>query len=164
MSVYVRKRDRIRALWQKLREEHASPSAIGQAIALGVFIGCTPALGFHTAVAVAAALLFKKNKLWTWLGSRVSNILVLPWIVIAEIETAHRLRTGDWVSLTRDTVLDRAPLLLVDWILGTIPVGIVLGALLGLAAYAIAELIEKRRVRRARMRVPPRPPTSESVP
>ncbi len=160
MTWLGRQRDRLRDLVKRLREEHASPREIGQAVAVGVFVGCSPALGFHGAVALGSAILLQRNKIWTWLGSRISNILVLPWIVMAEIEISHRLRTGAWVSLSADTVLERAPFLLVDWIFGAIPVGAVLGAVFGALAYAIA----KWRVTRARRLAPPRPPTSESPP
>jgi uncharacterized protein (DUF2062 family) len=156
-------RGRLRILWTRVKEEHATPPAIAWAVAIGVFSGCTPAVGFHGWVAVGFATLFKKNRMWSWIGSRISNIVILPWIILAEIQIAHRVRTGDWVALTVDNVVDRAPELLLDWCLGTIPVGIALSVLLGLLAFAIASYRFKRTERRRKL-APPPPPSSEPPP
>jgi uncharacterized protein len=156
-------RGRLRILWKRVKEEHATPRDIAWAVAIGVFAGCTPALGVHGWVAIGLATLFKKNRMWTWIGSRISNVVVLPWIVLVEIQVAHRLRTGAWVSLTAANVVDRAPELLLDWCLGTIPVGIGLGAVFGLLAWAIASYRFTRAERRRKL-APPPPPSSEPPP
>jgi uncharacterized protein (DUF2062 family) len=130
--------DKLRSLYRLARNERASPREIGWAVGIGAFVGCTPALGFHGAVALALATLLRKNRLFTWLGSRVSNILVLPFIVFAEIEVAHYVRAAQWVTLDTRHALDEAGGLLLDWCLGTIPVGGAIGALLGTAAWAMA--------------------------
>jgi uncharacterized protein (DUF2062 family) len=129
---------RLRALWQLARREHATPREIGQAVAVGVFVGCTPAIGFHGWIAVGLATLLRLNRLWAFLGSRVCTFFILPWIALAEVQLAHRIRAGRWVALTVDTALHEAPGLLVDWLAGAVLVGGVLAALLGAAAYVVA--------------------------
>ena len=86
--------DRIKRLWSLAKSERASPREIGWAVAIGAFAGCTPAIGFHGGLALALATLFKKNRLFAWLGSRISNMVFLPFIVIAEVQVAHYARTG----------------------------------------------------------------------
>lgn len=141
---------KIKRLWHLAKNERATPREIGWAVGLGVFIGCTPALGFHTVVVLAAASLFKLNRLFAWIGSRSSNALILPFIILLEIQVAHLLRTGSWATIDwRSIRLDRAfeqlaPLLL-DWFLGTIPVGGFLGAVFGLLAYRLARARDRRR-------------------
>jgi uncharacterized protein (DUF2062 family) len=103
-----------------------------------VFSGCTPAIGFHGWIALGLATLLRLNRLWAFLGSRVSTFFILPWIALAEVELAHRLRTGTWAAVTVDNVLREAPGLLVDWLLGAGLVGGALAAILGFVAYAIA--------------------------
>jgi uncharacterized protein (DUF2062 family) len=129
---------RLRALWQLARREHATPPEIGRAVAVGVFAGCTPAIGFHGWIAVGLATLLRLNRLWAFLGSRVSTFFILPWIALAEVELAHRIRVGRWAALTVDTVLHEAPGLLVDWLAGALAVGGALAALLGTVAYLVA--------------------------
>ncbi len=145
---------KIKQLWKLAKEERASPRELFWAVFLGVFAGCTPAVGIHGWVAVGLATLFRKNRLWSWIGSRISNMVFLPFIAIAEVQIAHRLRVGAWVDLDREHALEQAGTLLLDWCLGTIPVGIVLGALLGAVAY----LWQKRRL--AKKALTPDAPTN----
>ena len=141
--------DKLRTLWRLAKEERASPREIGWAVALGAFCGCTPAVGFHGGLALFVATLFRKNRLFAWLGSRISNILILPFIAFAEVEVAHRIRAGEWVALDPHQALDQATGLLLDWCLGTIPVGGAIGGLLGLASWAVAHRRARRRSREA---------------
>jgi uncharacterized protein (DUF2062 family) len=136
---------RVRRLWQLAKNERATPPQIGWAVALGVFVGCTPALGFHGGLAVACATVLRLNRLWAFIGSRTSAFFILPFIVYAEVEVAHHLRTGGWITLDREHVIDQAKELLLDWFVGTVPVGGALATVLGLLAFALA-----RRRQRAR--------------
>ena len=136
---------RARELWVLLWKEHTSPREIGIAVAMGVFVGCTPAFGFHGWIALGLATLFRLNRIWAWLGSRVSNILIFPWIVIGEVELGHHLRFGGWLHLTEAEIVDRKSKLLTDWAIGSIPVGIGAALVLGLLAFGIAQLRLRRK-------------------
>lgn len=151
--------EKLKLLWKLAKSERASPREIGWAVAIGVFAGCTPAVGVHGPLALGLASLFKKNRLFSWLGSRISNMLILPFIAIAEVQLAHRVRTGAWLDIDRDNALKRAGELVLDWCLGTIPVGIALGAIIGAMAWGLAHRREGRERRRALEREgPPTPP------
>jgi uncharacterized protein (DUF2062 family) len=134
-----------RALWVRAKSERASPAQIGWAFGIGVFAGCTPALLVHGWVALGLATLFRLNRLFAWIGSRVSNFMVLPWIVLAEIQVAHRLRTGAFLALTKEDALAQGPALLVDWCIGTLPVGGALAIFFGLLAYVVSAIRARRR-------------------
>ncbi len=123
-------------LWHRAKTERASPKEVGQAVFLGVFAGCSPALGAHGWLAIGLATVFRRNRLYALLGSRVSNFVVLPFIVLAEVQASRYLRTGSFAQLSREHVLDEAPGLLLDWGLGSLLVGAGLGLVLGLLAYA----------------------------
>jgi uncharacterized protein (DUF2062 family) len=103
---------------------------------MGVFAGCTPLLGLHMWIALALATLFRVNRLWAFLGSRVSSNVLYAWISFAEIELAHRMRVGAWAPLAPRDVLMHGRELLLDWFLGSALVGAALGAALGTLAYA----------------------------
>jgi len=153
----VRWLDRVRLLWKLAKTERASPPQVAWAVGVGVFAGCTPAVGVHGWVAVGAATLFRLNRLYAFLGSRISSIVILPWIVLAEIQVAHRIRTGSFVALTKKDVLDHAREYLLDWCIGTLPVGGALAAIFALSAYAWA-------VRRARRERSEQPPAEDPAP
>ncbi len=140
--------EKIKTLWKLAKSERASPRDIGWAVAIGAFAGCTPAMGVHGPLAIGLATLCKKNRLFAWLGSRISNMVFLPFIVYAEIQVSHRLRKGEWLVLERHDVIDQAGTLLVDWCIGTIPVGLAIGAVMGVIAWAFALRRDRRRAAR----------------
>ena len=57
----------------------------------------------------------------------------------------QRLRTGEWAELDREHALDNAGALLLDWCLGTIPVGITIGLVMGVLSWAFARRRDRRR-------------------
>jgi uncharacterized protein (DUF2062 family) len=172
--VFRRLWEKLKLLWALAKSERAAPREIGWAVAIGAFAGCTPAVGVHGWVAVGLATLFKKNRMFSWIGSRISNVFLLPFIVLAEIQVSHRLRTGAWMDVDRRHVLDQAPHLLLDWCLGSIPVGAALALALGLLAFWLARRRDARVQRaqlaaeaaRAATPAPPRelPPPSSGSP
>jgi uncharacterized protein (DUF2062 family) len=149
-------------LWRAAVRERATPIGIAGSIAVGVFIGCSPFIGFHAGLALVAATVLRLNRLWAVVGSRVSFFLLLPWITLAEIETAHRLRTGRWAPLSVADARAHAGDWFLDWGLGAIPVGAALALVLGGVAYIVAARRESSLRRRTPAPTPP--PSSESPP
>lgn len=147
--VFRRLWQKIKTLWLLAKNERASRWEIFWAVFIGAFAGCTPAVGFHGALAIGMATVFKKNRLFAWLGSRISNMVFLPFITYAEVQIAHRIRVGTWASISfeREHALEQAGELLLDWCLGTIPVGIVIGTLTGLLGLAWAIRRDKKLAR-----------------
>ncbi|HEX8790077.1 MAG TPA: DUF2062 domain-containing protein [Polyangiaceae bacterium] len=146
-------------LWERAKREHSTPREVGWSVGVGVFSGCTPFLGLHMWIAVGLASLFRLNRLWAFLGSRVSSNVLFAWIAFVEIEGAHRLRTGVWAPLAPREALTHGRELLHDWLVGAALVGALLGAALGFLAYGAARA-------RASGRTPaaPLPPSSGSRP
>jgi uncharacterized protein (DUF2062 family) len=147
--VFQRLWQRINALWLLIKTERATPREIGWAVGIGAFAGCTPAIGVHGLLAIGMATLFRKNRLFAWLGSRISNMFCLPFIAIAEVQVSHVLRTGRWATLDREHALEHAGAFLLDWCLGTIPVGAAIGSALGVASWALARRRDRRRAEAA---------------
>lgn len=145
MTLFQKLLERLRTLWKLALSERATPRELAQAVFMGVFVGCTPAIGFHGGIAVALATVFRLSRLWALIASRISNFLCLPWIVLAEVQVAHRARTGEWAPLDVRTAVDHAGELLVDWCIGTIPVGAALASIFGALAYALAKRRDRRR-------------------
>jgi uncharacterized protein (DUF2062 family) len=130
--------EKLKRLWTLAKSERASPRQIAWAVGMGAFIGCTPAVGIRPWLAIGLATLARMNRLFAYLGSHTSNVVFMPFIVLAEVQLSHRVRTGAWASIDRPHILDQAPTLLLDWCLGTIPVGLAVGLALGMLAYALA--------------------------
>jgi uncharacterized protein (DUF2062 family) len=125
-------------VWDRARDEHSTPREIGWSVAVGVFSGCTPFLGLHMWIALGLATVFRLNRLWSLLGSRVSFTPIFAALTFCEIESGHCLRTGSWAALSANDATTHGRQLLGDWLLGAALLGGVLAAVLGLAAYGVA--------------------------
>jgi uncharacterized protein (DUF2062 family) len=151
--------DRARDLWQRARREHSSPREIGLSVGVGAFVACTPLLGFHIWLALGFATIFKLNRLWAMIGSRLSTTPILLVTTFTEIQVAHRLRTGSWAAMTLHQAGARGPDLLLDWAFGSVIIGLGVGAIAGLVAMTLARRWEQVTPRGLE---PLRQPSSES--
>jgi uncharacterized protein (DUF2062 family) len=163
---FSRARQRIRWLWERARTERATPRQIGWAVFTGVFIGCTPIVGFRGYLSLGAATILRLNRLFAWIGSLVvSNFIATPFVILAEIQMAHFARTGAFVSMSTDDALEKSGALLLDWCIGSVVL-----ALAGLASYAFALRRQQRAERERRDEATTRTlalslePSSESPP
>ena len=66
--------------YQRFLKIRGHPNEIALGLALGLFVGMTPSMGFHTAIAVFFAALFKWNKISSAIGVWVTNPLTAPVI------------------------------------------------------------------------------------
>ncbi len=70
--------ERLKHWLRKFLHTDDTPSRAALAFAVGVFIGCTPALGFHTLLALGVAFLFGLNRVAMVTGTLVNN----PWTFV----------------------------------------------------------------------------------
>ena len=90
---------RLRELLYKLRTEGGSPEHLAGAVALGVFIGCTPFYGLHLLLCIVFARLLRLNRALTYLAAHVSLPGVWPLLVLAELELGRRLRGAGYLPI-----------------------------------------------------------------
>jgi len=83
---------RIRYFHDKFISLKGEPKAIAMGMAIGVFVGVTPTIPFHTALLVAIAVLFKRNVTAAYLGSWViSNPITIPVFYFTQYELGRHL-------------------------------------------------------------------------
>jgi uncharacterized protein (DUF2062 family) len=70
--------DRLKELWFGLKNEISVPRKAALGISIGVFIGITPTIPFHTLLAVVLARAFKASQIAAALGVWISNPLTIP--------------------------------------------------------------------------------------
>lgn len=85
---------RIRRFVYGLRTEGGGPGREAAAIGVGVFIGCLPLYGFHLLLSVAAGKLLRLNRIKIYLAANISNPLIAPWLLLAELQVGAWLRRG----------------------------------------------------------------------
>jgi uncharacterized protein len=131
-------------LKNKLRQFHdrfislqGEPKAIAMGLAIGVFIGVTPTIPFHTALIILACLAFRQNVSAAYLGSwLVSNPVTIPILYYAQYELGAHL-----LGMDRDTfaladysvsaILDMGAHILVPMLIG----GLVMAPFFAIPAY-----------------------------
>ena len=163
-------RAKTRELLVMLLKERASPKEVGQAIAIGVWVGTSPAFGLHGWLAIGLATLLKRNRVFALLGSRVSFFLLLPWIVISEIEAAHRVRTRTFAPIDRHHIAREASAYVLDFCLGWLVLGPIYAVALGLLSAPLWAWWQRRAARKEALKpaagtqLPLPPRSSESQP
>ena len=70
----------LKKAYERFVKIRGNPREIALGFALGIFVGMTPYMGFHMAIAVFFAALFKWNKISAAMGAWISNPLTAPFI------------------------------------------------------------------------------------
>jgi hypothetical protein len=124
---------RPRKVFRDLRTEGAGRGREAAALGLGAFIGCLPFYGFHLLLVAGIGWLLGLNRLRMYVAANVSNPLMAPPLIFAEIQLGAWLRRRDFHDLTIDAVRNTDPWTFGgDLMLGSV----VLGAILGVAIVA----------------------------
>lgn len=77
---YRRIREMLYRAYERFVKIRGNPREIALGFALGLFVGMTPFMGFHMAIAVFFAALFKWNKIAAAAGGWISNPVTAPFV------------------------------------------------------------------------------------
>jgi uncharacterized protein len=116
------------------------------AFAIGIFLGMSPLLGLHTVLGLAAAWIFKLNRLITLVGVYVTN----PWTIVPIYTFAtfcgakvlgmeNIIPEIDWAHISFLGFLSEFRSLLIPFIVGTTLLGLVSAAIGYLLIYKTAK-------------------------
>jgi uncharacterized protein (DUF2062 family) len=138
-----------------------APEQISLGIALGVFIGMTPFLGFHTVIAVMLAAVFKWSKIAAGVGVFITNPFTAPFIypltykLGAKVAGFSKLNhfpklfePGGVIGLMKNS-----PMILVDLVVGGVIIGIPLAIISYYAALYVVSSARKRMEKRKAQRI-----------
>lgn len=83
---------RLRIFYDRFISLQGEPRQIAAGLAIGVFIGVTPTIPFHTVLIVFLGLLFRQNITAAYLGSWIiSNPLTIPLFYLSQYEVGRIL-------------------------------------------------------------------------
>jgi uncharacterized protein (DUF2062 family) len=123
--------------FRALRTEGAGVLRETTAVALGVFIGCLPVYGFHLLMCWIVGFAFGLNRLKMYLAANISNPLMAPWLLLAEVQAGAWLRRGSFHPLTLEQIKTTgAAVFGMDLLIGSVFVGGALGSLAAAGTYA----------------------------
>jgi uncharacterized protein (DUF2062 family)/SAM-dependent methyltransferase len=126
-----------RRFFQHLRLEYPGPNRDAAAIGVGAFIGCLPFFGFHLLLTTMVGRVLHLNRLKIYAAANLSNPVMAPFLIFAEVQTGAWLRRRDAHDLTVEAIRQMDPWSLGgDLLLGSVCVGAVIGTMLTLATIA----------------------------
>ena len=121
-----------------MRTEWETPPRQAVAVGLGLAIGCTPVFGAHLPLCLLCGWLFGLNKLKLYIAANISNPLILPFVLFAEVQLGSWFRRGSFYPFAIDSFRTLDPWMFArDLGLGTLIVGTLLGVVGGWLTYII---------------------------
>lgn len=127
-------RGAIRRTLIRIATERTSAARLGCAVALGVVIGMSPFIGLHLAICLVAATLLGLNRAVTYLAANISLPAFAPGLAFASIQVGNRMLVGSWLALDVQTLKGIDPWTFAEaWLLGSLVLGVLIGAPVGLA-------------------------------
>jgi uncharacterized protein (DUF2062 family) len=141
---------KLRELLYRLRVEGGTPERQAAAVALGIFIGCTPFYGIHLPLCFLFARLLGVNRVKTYIAAHISTPVLAPLLLFFEIQTGRLVRGKHLLSLRPSQAAarwhwrwDAAHLAFWHWkswldlLIGSLVLGAVLAALFGLVTLVL---------------------------
>jgi uncharacterized protein (DUF2062 family) len=135
------RRQRLTTVLRHFLAEHTeTPARLASAVGLGFFCGIAPIWGFQMAAAAALAHRCRLNKAIALAASNISFPLAAPFILAGGLLLGHFLHTGQWLGWHPASVARDIPVYLGEWIIGSLGLAVLAGALGWLATWCIARI------------------------
>lgn len=125
---YIKPRDFIKSFKKKslkqfiqedVLESEGSNRTKALSIALGTFIGLSPFWGFHTLLAISLAVVFKLNKVLSFLFSNVSLPPFIPFILASSLFLGAPFVNGDANIMNHELTFELVKNHLLQYIIGS---------------------------------------------
>lgn len=136
--VFTGPRERFSQMLVRMRQLEGDPHCIARGMAVGIFVSIAPIIPLQTLVAIALAILVRGSKSAAVLGTWLSNPLTIPLVYFANYKLGCVIlgypKTLDSIAFDSFSHLMEMGLE-VTWAM--VVGGLVIGAVLGVAAYFI---------------------------
>jgi len=143
----------IRELVERVKKLEGDPHYIAMGMAIGVFVGITPTMPFHTVIAVALAFIFRGSKAAAAIGVWFCNPISAPFFYLGSYKAGMFIlgRSAPFDE-KYESVLELLKLG-ADVTMAMVVGGIILGILPGFTSYFITrKIISTMRSRKAARR------------
>ncbi len=137
-------RGNIRAFLDRVKKLKGDPTYVAKGMAIGVFIGVTPTIPFHTAIAIALAFIFKASKPAAIVGVWFGNPVTIPLFYYGSYKVGallFRLEiSADLIAMPISQILEMGAEVTIAIMCG----GIIIGIPFGIAAFFITRYMFHR--------------------
>ncbi len=122
-----------------LMKGDASPGRLAAAVALGVFVGALPIIGFHTVAILFSAGFMRLNRI---AAVAASQLCMPPLVPALCIEAGYFMRHGRFLTeVSLQTLGYQALERIYEWLIGSLLVGPILGLAVGGVVFVMAFMI-----------------------
>jgi uncharacterized protein (DUF2062 family)/SAM-dependent methyltransferase len=131
---------RLRRLWRRLRGGELSRLRAAASVAVGLFIGSTPLYGLHFPLCLAICVPFRLDAVIAYIAANISNPVIAPFLLAAELQVGSLLLHGSWLELDRESLTEVG----LSGFIGQLVVGaLVVGSSLALLGGSLAWLLAR---------------------
>lgn len=127
-------------------EHNSSPFNKSASLALGVFIGISPFWGFHTALVLFLAVLFRLNKLLAFAASNISIPPMIPIIVLLSLKIGGLL-FNTHIDASELSKLESFGSHIKEYIAGSFVLATITSVFVGFSSYFLMVIFSKRKVK-----------------
>ncbi len=137
-------RGNIKTFLNRVKKLEGDPTYVAKGMAIGVFIGVTPTIPFHTAIAIALAFIFKASKPAAIVGVWFGNPVTIPLFYFGSYKVGALLFSldisVDLKGMPFSEILEMGAEVTTAIMCG----GIVIGIPFGIAAFFITRFVFHR--------------------
>jgi len=130
-------KDRLKALFVRIKELQGDPRYIAMGMAIGVFVGVTPTIPFHTVIAIALAFILRGSKPAAAIGVWFANPITIPFFYIGSFKIGTLILNKPIPFDTKFESITALMTLGLDVTIAMIVGGAVLGILPAIGAYIL---------------------------
>jgi len=131
----------LRKVVKRIKKLEGPPHYIAMGMAIGIFVGITPTMPFHTVIAVALAFILRGSKVVAALGVWFGNPISAPFFYLGSYKTGMFIFGNSApFDVKYESILELLKLGM-DVTMAMIVGGVILGILPGIAAYFITRKI-----------------------
>ena len=145
-------KDRLKALFVRLKELQGDPRYIAIGMAIGVFVGVTPTIPFHTVIALALAFIFRGSKPAAAIGVWFANPVTIPFFYIGSFKLGMLILNKPIPFDVKFESITELMSLGLDVTIAMIVGGAILGILPAIIAYILTYRIMTRVQEKAKKR------------
>jgi uncharacterized protein len=146
-------KDRLKDLAIRIKKLQGDPRYVATGMAIGVFVGVTPTIPFHTLIAIALAFIFRGSKPAAAIGVWFANPITIPIFYIGSFKLGTLILNRPIPFDVKFESISALMTLGLDVTIAMIVGGAVLGILPAIVAYIltyriVAAVREKARLRK----------------
>jgi len=146
-------KNRLKALFVRLKELQGDPRYIAIGMAIGVFVGVTPTIPFHTVIALALAFIFRGSTPAAAIGVWFANPVTIPIFYIGSFKLGMLILNKPIPFDVKFESITELMSLGLDVTIAMIVGGAILGILPAIIAYILTYRIMTRVREKAKKRI-----------